>query len=422
MSNYIEKESKLKFEISMELPFWINLREGNYNFSHRNVLKEKLAENGLETDLNKDYTDCILHIDNFTWRIGFDDFKEYPDIKTSYIMISEDVANHIFISDEILEEYFGDRKDCVFFQKLKTVVRRTYNIMLQFKDGIEKTEKDIVQKFADAIKTDFLKSINEFLEIYIGYFSSRSFCNDAYLLGETTFSYDKVAVKIEINNEDITHKVGFPTEFYSPPFYPTVFPSLDKEHQFFDLLNNNRFPSFTKVLKGLSNYFFLHGDICIGVLYLDMALESCINDFIKYYNEKNPEERIRRIKKNRTIRNFLIEDLPNILESVIDVEEDRLIGNVIQFHNERNLIIHRKKRKINESIVNQLRESVIKLINEFEKYMELPFIIKNQDADFIPNPIGIATEAIPGGSWGKIKLFKSFSDMVQHNNRPHNDN
>ena len=109
-----------------------------------------------------------------------------------------------------------------------------------------------------------------------------------------------------INDEDITHKVGHLSGgFYSPPFYPAVFPTLDKESQFFNFLNKKRFPSFTKVLKGLSNHFFLHGDIRIGVLYLDIALESCINDFIKYYNEKNPEEKIRKIRKNRTIGDFI---------------------------------------------------------------------------------------------------------------------
>ena len=29
-------------------------------------------------------------------------------------------------------------------------------------------------------------------------------------------------------------------------------------------------------------------------------------------------------------------------------------------------------------------------------------------------PMGIAMETIPGGSWGKVQLFKSFSEMVKH--------
>ena len=94
-----------------------------------------------------------------------------------------------------------------------------------------------------------------------------------------------------------------------------------------------------------------------------------------------------------------------------------MIGDLIQFHNERNLILHRKKRKINVSKVNQLRESTVKLIVELEKYLGFPIIIENQKTDFTRNPIGVAMETILGGSWGKVEIFKSFSEMVQDLNR-----
>ncbi len=419
MSNNSEKNKKLEIQISLELPFWVNLRKGYYKFSHRDILKEKLAENGLETGLNEDYVDCTLFIDNFRWKIGFDHFKKFEDINAQYIMVSEDFKNQTLINDMDLEEYFGEHKDNAFFQKLKTVIRRTYNIMLSFKEGIEKTEKEIVEKFAEPIKIDFLKSINEFLEIYIGYFSTKSYCNDAYLLGGSVFSYDKVDVRIRLDDEDISDKVGFPTMVYSSPYYPTVFPQLDKESKFFDFLNNNRYPSFTKILKGLSNHYFIHGDTRIGVLYLDIALESSINDFIKYYNknQSNPEEKIRKIKKNHTIGDFLKDDLPNILENHLEINDNLSIEDLIQFHEERNLILHRKKRKLNESNINQLRESVIILIREFEKYMDLPYIIENQNTDFASNTIGRAMENIPGGSWGKVKLYNSFLEMAQDTKR-----
>lgn len=417
IQNSDDEGNKVIFEVLMELPYWVNLRKGNYKFLHRNILKDKLAENDIETGFNKDYMDCILHIDNFIWKIGFDHFKEYSDIKAHSILISEDLKNYVVIKDEDLEDIFGDRKEDVFYQKLKTVVKKTYRFMLKFKDDIKKTEKEIVEKFADPIKDDFLKSVNEFLEIYIGYFSSRTFCNEAYLLGTSAFSVDKVKVKILFNDEDITHKVGFPSGFYSHPFYPSLFPNLEKERQFFEVLNNNQTPSFTKVLKGISNYFFLHGDIRIGILYLDMALESCINDFIKEYNKKNPDAKIRKIKKNHTIRDFLIKDLPNILKTLKITENGKMIGDVIQFHNERNLIIHRKKRKINVNKINQLRESTVKLIVELEKYLGFPIIIENQKTDFTRNTMGVAMETIPGGSWGKIRIYKSFSEMIQDFNR-----
>ncbi|MFW9879414.1 MAG: hypothetical protein ACFFG0_40575 [Candidatus Thorarchaeota archaeon] len=411
------KGNKVIFEILMELPYWVNLRKGNYKFLHKNILKEKLAEIDIEIGDKEDYVDCILHVDNFIWRIGFDHFKEYVDIKAHSILISEDVEKYIIITDEELEEFFGDRKDNVFYQKLKTVVKKTYRIMLEFKNNIKKTEKEIVDKFAEPIKEDFLKSVNEFLEIYIGYFSSKTFCNEAYLLGSSAFSVDKVQVRIFLNDKDITHEVGFPRGFYSHPFYPSVFPNLEKEKDFFEVLRNNQHPSFTKILKGISNYFFLHGDIRIGILYLDMALESCINDFIKDYSKKNPEEKLRKIKKNHTIRDFLIKDLPKILKNLNVIENGKLIGDVIQFHNERNLIIHRKKGKIIVNKINQLRESTVKLIVELERYMGLPNIIEKQKTDFTKNSMGIAMETIPGGSWGKIKIFKSFSEMVQDINR-----
>ena len=105
------------------------------------------------------------------------------------------------------------------------------------------------------------------------------------------------------------------------------------------------------------------------------------------------------------------------------IEGNQFIADIIQFHNERNLIIDKRKRRINEKNLNLLRLSVIKLIEAFEKYMELPIIIENQDTDFSSNIIGIALEYIPGGSWGRFKLYKSFSEMVHHINKSlNNDN
>ena len=52
--------------------------------------------------------------------------------------------------------------------------------------------------------------------------------------------------------------------------------------------------------------------------------------------------------------------------------------------------------------------------------MGLPVIIENEDADFSSNIMGIAMEDILGGSWGKIKLYKSFSEMVLDFNRKKN--
>ncbi len=83
-----------------------------------------------------------------------------------------------------------------------------------------------------------------------------------------------------------------------------------------------------------------------------MALESRITDFIKQHSKKNPEVKIRKIKKNHTIRDFLVNDLPKILENLNVIENGKLIEDAIQFHNERYLLIHRKKSKIKLNKIN----------------------------------------------------------------------
>jgi len=56
-------------------------------------------------------------------------------------LISEDAEKYVIITDEQLEEFFGYRKENVFYQKLKTVVKKTYRFMLEFKNGIKKLKK-----------------------------------------------------------------------------------------------------------------------------------------------------------------------------------------------------------------------------------------------------------------------------------------
>jgi len=113
-----------------------------------------------------------------------------------------------------------------------------------------------------------------------------------------------------------------------------------------------------------------------------MTLESRITDFIKEYSKKNPEVKIRKIKKNHTITDFLVNALPKILENLNVIENGKLIRDVIQFHNERNLLIHRKKSKIKLNKINQLRESTVKLIVKLERYMGFPKFSLKSDSEF----------------------------------------
>ncbi len=251
------------------------------------------------------------------------------------------------------------------------------------------------------------------MEVYLGYFSTRVFCNDVYLLGDSAFSQDRVSIKIILDDNDITQEIGFPMGIYSSPYYPMVFPKKEKENQLFDLLKNKKYPSFTKILRGLSNNFFLHGDIRIGIICLDIALESSISDFIEYYNSKREETspKLKKLKKNHTVMDFLGKDLKKILIEIFSIEDEDLISNIQKFHEERNLIVHRKKRKIHTDI-NKFRTSVNDLIIRLETYMEKPSIIDDLETDFDKLILGVAAEEFKG--WGKIRLFRSFSEMLRY--------
>lgn len=403
---------ELRFEILFEFPYWINLRKGRYRIRHFNILKEEIKKTEVVPSSEMDdFEDYIITLDNFVWHIGNGPIKELPSL-----IITEDLDKKQIISQDTLEQYFGERKDSVVFQKLKTVVFKTYRIFIDYKEEKAKTLKELISPFIEPIKKDFLYAMNEFLQIYIGYFSTKTLCNDSYLLGESSFSSDKVKIKVFIDNEEYTEKIGFPMGLFSHPFYPMVFPSLEKEKKLFEYLDTNQYPSFTKVLMGLSNNFFLHGDVRIGILYLHMALESSINDFINFYNKIRPpsELRLRKIKKNRTLGNFLKEDLPRILANIYNIDESNYYESVEKFHDERNLIIHKKKRRPNPQL-EDMRDTVIDLIKKFESFMNLPIIIEDQKKDFNKLTMGIAAESFT--SWGKIKLFKSFSEMVKFTER-----
>ena len=403
-----------KIEIFLELPFWINLRSGIYSFLHYNYLKELVNSNRIRIpEFVEDFSEYRIKLENFMWDVGFDHLKASKDRNLKSVLITEDLKNNRVISNENLEKIFGKDKDKVFFQKMKTVIQKTYVIELHFSENKKAiTLNELVDLFLEPVKEDFLKAINEFLEIYLGFFSTKNISNGVFLLSNSAFSADKARVRFFLDEYKIPDIIGFPMNFYSHPYYPYAFPEFKKESLFYEYLKKNIRPSFSRVLMGISNYFFLHSDIRIGILYLDMALESCINDFIKFFNNANPtKKKLRKIKKNHTISDFIKRDLPELLETEFKSLKKDIIICVLEFHNVRNLIVHHKMKRLDKKFLETLRETVITLLNSFEEYMKLPKIIEDSETDYIKNPVGISLELIKAGSWGKIKLFNSFSEM-----------
>ena len=405
------KECKLEFKLLFEFPYWINLRTGGYTFNHYNMLKEKLDKEILiqliELD---DFIDYSIYLDNFLWSVGVE--------KLSFlnkIFIKEDLESETIINKNDLEELFKENQDKVNFRKPKTIVNKNYVFPIIFQEETELKLPELIEPFIEPIKLDFIYALNEFIQKYIGYFSTKIFSNDADLLGESAFSIDKVLIRIFLDDKEVTEEIGFPLGFFSHPAYPLLFPSVEKENDFIENLRNHIDPSFTRILMGQSNNFFLHGDIRIGILYLDMALESCINDFIAFFNnqQETDEKKIRKIRKTHTIGDFIKEDLEGILLNLFDFKQSNYIDSIFNFHEERNLILHKKKKRKNP-IIEDMRDCVIDLIEKFESYMNYPKIIDDINKDFIRNPVGYFLESIDGGNWGKMKVFTSFSEMRRY--------
>ena len=409
-----EEMIRVQFPISLELPFWINLRTGPYTFKHYNYFKQELDPEKVKILGGiPDVVDYTIILDNFMWKIGFDHINDKLNEMYNPLVITENLDENYIIQESTLKEHFGEKYNQIFHQKLKTVlISRQYNIKMIYDSEKKKKIKYLIRPFVEPIQKDFLRAINEFIQFYLGYFSTKNYCNEPYLISDPSFSHDKANVRIIINGEDKTREVGFPQLIYSPPYYPAMFPSTINETKFIEHLKGNKKPSFTRILIGHANHFFQHGDIRIAILNLDMALESCINDFIEAYNKENPDANLK-ISKNHTLGDFLKEDLPNLIKEITKQDMKESCEDVFKFHaDERNLVIHFKKQKFNLSEIEKLRASVFKVIESIEDYLHLPKILSvDIEKSFIKNPIGVSLEEIEAGWWGKAKFFKSFTDM-----------
>lgn len=410
-----EELINLKFEFLFELPYWVNLRSGKYKITHKNIFKELIDDSKLEAiSYNKNYEDYVITINNLMWKIGFDDFKNIEIEDQRIILIEEDIKNKRIIDEALLDRFFGKKKNEIHRSKLKTVIHKRYIFPITFKEDKSLTLKELVDPFVEPLKKDILKAVNEFLEIYIGYFSTEVFNNDVYILGDSAFSQERVSLKIYLDDKDISSDVKFPFGFYSHPYYPMIFPKIEIQERFFDLLKQKKYPSLAKVMKGISNNYFLHGDVKIGIICLDIALESSISDFIIYYNSKQEDnsKKLNELKKKKTMGRFLKNDLPGVLKSVFGIDDEKYISEIKKFHEERNLIVHRKRRNIDPEI-DKYRKTVHDLIDKLENFIQLPKVIDNPNTDFDHLIVGISTETFERG-WGEIKLFRSFSELIEY--------
>ena len=310
--------------------------------------------------------------------------------------------------------YFGNKKDEIYRSKLKTVIHKRYVFPITFKNDKALTLKELVEPFIEPLKKDLLKAVNEFLEIYIGYFSTEAFNNDVYLLGDSAFCQERVSIKIYLDDRDVSSDVKFPFGFYIHPYYPMLFPKLEIQKRFFDLLEQKKYPSLTKFMKGISNNYFLHGDVKIGIICLDIALESCISDFITYYNSKQEDnsKKLKKLKKTNSLGDFLRDDLPRVLNSVFGINDEKYVLETATSRNKGNLIVHRKRRNIDPEMY-KYRKTIHDLIEKLEDFIQLPKVIFDSNSDFDRMIVGISTETFERG-WGEIKLFRSFSELLEY--------
>ncbi|MHA1757309.1 MAG: hypothetical protein ACTSVV_11105, partial [Promethearchaeota archaeon] len=191
------KAIKVETKYALELPFWLNLRKGKYPIRHFNYLKTKLRSDELYLLKNLDeFITYPLFIDPFEWKIGFDHIKSFKE-NLNEIIISEEVENEKIISEDILRKYFGNDKDKVHYQKLRTVIHSIpYKFEIQYDPNKQKNIKKILNPFINASKEDFLFVINEFIEFYLAYLSNTNINNEAILISKTDFSPINTQFKI----------------------------------------------------------------------------------------------------------------------------------------------------------------------------------------------------------------------------------
>ncbi len=403
---------KVTFEIMLELPFWINLRSGKYTFIHYNFLKEALNPEKIKILSHlEDLEEYSLILQNFLWKIGFDHLNKLNS-QFPPIYIKENVGQGYVVNENQLKDHFGEHFIKVFHKKMKSVIQKTYTLEIQYDASKHKSPKELIAPFFEPIKQDLLLALNEFLELYQGYFSTKVLNNDSSFVADPIIAMDRTSIDVIVDGEDKTLEIGFPLGFYSHPYYPMNFPQRELGDKFREYAAKGLKPSFAKTLVGYSNHLFLQSDPRLGILYLDMALESCVTDFIQFYNEKNPAPKISPLTKSHTLGNCIKEDLPQVLEVISKLDSQQICTEVSEFHKLRNFIVHRKKKHFKLGEVDRLRDSALLLIDTLEAHMHLPKIRSGDNKkDFQMNSIGIAAEKFTAG-YGLMRLFSSFTEMV----------
>jgi len=329
---------ELIISISVELPFWMNIRSGEYPIERWTRFGEELSKRGIQNKILNSVKDNVvkhtLIVENFKWKIGIDDInfeKHFTGVqqKNYDIFVIEDHEKREIVSDSLLNKYFGANQKFVSYKKIKTEITIKYHLTLNDFRG-----KDTILAISDVLKDDSLKAINEFISIYTGFFSTINWSNDASIVGPSIFTQENTRIQLTLDGKDMSSEFGFPMSFFNSGRYPAAFPSFSVEKLFFDYLDKNIKPSFSKILKGFSNHFFDHGDVRIGILFLNMSLESCIESFIEYFNNKNEKgKKLKELSKNYSLGDFLKGELESVINDILNLDPKEYIDNINKFYN-----------------------------------------------------------------------------------------
>jgi len=270
---------RLKILLTMELPFWLNLRIGNYPIESEGDIVYK------------------LHIDCLKWEISSAYDPRNSSREEKFIQIQEDAQDRVIVNKESEQEIgkIFPEGDPVNFRKMSTVVSTVYYLC---KDS-EFNDNQIVDLINEKKEHLFLL-INKFISAYMGYFSTKDFNHEAHLLSDEYLRKSEVRYRIELNDLDITNRIKVP-QLFNPKYYPMLFPKSEQEKKFIELMKRGILPSFIRQSIGHANHFNKNGDWRMGILFLDIALESCISEFIKKYNQDVEDDKILEIWAKYTV-------------------------------------------------------------------------------------------------------------------------
>ena len=163
----------------------------------------------------------------------------------------------------------------------------------------------------------------------------------------------------------------------------------------------------------------------MGIIFLDIALESCINEFIEKYNQDFEEEKLREIgekyneygcKKMWSVGDFLKRDLKQLSEKLNSKSYFQDINDTVrdvkELHSRRNVIIHNRCRKESDRD-DEIICTTIKLLNCLEDYIGREKVTNNLDDEFAPNPVAVTLSASDSRGYVYVRPYKSFTEATR---------